>query len=254
MKYTLAIMRRPAHNCAQGLTSVDLGIPDTELLIQQWQRYYDVLSSLADEVVVLEELDDFPDAYFVEDVAVVTPEIAVLTRPGASARTGEAEQMRSTLETYRECTAITAPGTVDGGDVLVVGKHCIVGLSERTNQEGAKQLCNILSEFGYRSDIVNVPEALHFKSSVNFIDQDTLLVTKACANLPCLMDYNKKVVPENENYAANVVWFNDSVLIPEGFSQVKGMLIDYGCNVIEMPVSEIAKMDGGLTCLSLRLS
>lgn len=254
MKYNVAIMRQPANNCMDGLTSVDLGIPDVSLLKSQWERYHEVLSQLTNEVIVLDALDGFPDAYFVEDVAVVTPEIAILTNPGASARTGETEYMDETLRTFRDCRKIRAPGTLDGGDVLVVGKHCIVGLSERTNRLGAEQLCAILGEYGYRGDIVNVSEALHFKSSVNFVDEETLLVTEACKGLSCLSSYGQLVVPTDENYAANVVWFNDSVLIPQGFPKVEKILLEHGSQVIPMPVSEIAKMDGGLTCLSLRLT
>ncbi len=229
-------------------------MPDVSLLKSQWDSYYEVLKTLSRDVIVLEALFDFPDAYFVEDVAVVTPEIAVLTRPGASARTGETVHMESVLSDYRDCVHIRAPGTLDGGDVLVVGNHCIIGLSERTNLAGAKQLCDALRSHGYRGDIVNVPEALHFKSSVNFIDQETLLVTETCANLACLSAYKKLVVSPADSYAANVVWFNDSLLIPEGYLEVEEMLLDHGSNVITMPVSEIAKMDGGLTCLSLRLT
>ena len=216
--------------------------------------YVKTLGDLGLEIVSLPALPDLPDAYFVEDVAVVTPEIAVITRPGANERRLEANHMVDTLEKFRSCVRIDAPGTLDGGDVLVVGKHCIIGLSERTNRAGAEQLCQFLEPFGYRGDIVRVPEALHFKSSVNFVDQETLLVTSACYDLDCLKEYDRILVPEEENYAANVVWMNGSILIPEGFAGVKRLLVERGYQIIEMPVSEIAKMDGGLTCLSLRLT
>ena len=248
------IVRTPGENCGAGLTSVDLGTPDPILLRQQWEYYVKTIEDLDVDVVVLPALSDLADSYFVEDVAVVTPEIAVITRPGADSRRPEAEHMVETLKSFRAVARIEAPGTLDGGDVLVVGKHCIIGLSERTNRSGAEQLCHYLEEHGYRGDIVEVPEALHFKSSVNFVDEETLLVTSSCANLECLAGYRLIVVPDGENYAANVVWMNGQVLMPEGYPGVRALLIEHGANVIEMPVSEIAKMDGGLTCLSLRLT
>jgi dimethylargininase len=130
----------------------------------------------------------------------------------------------------------------------------VIGLSERTNRNGAEQLGNILGQFGYVTDIVDVPEALHFKSSVNFIDENSLLVTQASYWLDCLSAYRKFVVPQGEEYAANVVWINDHILIPADFPGTRRLLEEQAYQVIEMPVSEIAKMDGGLTCLSLRLT
>lgn len=132
-----------------------------------------------------------------------------------------------------------------------------MGLSERTNQSAAEQLCDILSGYGYQSDIVDfgvVSEALHFKSSVNFIDARTLLVTQKYFWLDCLSAYKKLVVLEGEEYAANVVWINGTVLIPDGYPGTQRLLEENGFQTIAMPVSEVAKMDGGLTCLSIRLT
>ena len=252
--YKYAIVRPPASTASQGLTTANLGVVDYALLKAQHAGYVKALTDLSVEVISLEPLEQFPDAYFTEDVAIVVPELAVITRPGALSRRGEIAHIRIALQQYRQIAEITEPGTLDGGDVLIVGKHCIVGISERTNESGANQLCQILSQFGYQGSIVEVPDALHFKSNVNFLDQNTLLVTQSCCMLDCLAGYGKLVVPEGEEYAANVVWINDHILIPAGYAGTRLLLSENGYQVIEMPVSEVAKMDGGLTCLSLRLS
>ena len=228
--------------------------------MEQHRHYANTLARLGLEIIELEALEEFPDAYFTEDVAIVTPEAAVIMRPGADSRRGETAHITDALAKFRQLKYITAPGIVDGGDVLImeVKRHCIVGLSARTNQPGAEQLCGILSEHGYRGDIVDLgvdaPEALHFKSSVNFIDSHTLLVTQSCFHLDCLSAYRKLVVPEGEEYAANAVWINGKALIPDGYPGTQRLLEENGFQTIEMPVSEISKMDGGLTCLSLRLT
>ncbi len=252
--YQYAIVRPPAASSITGLTTVNLGRPDYGLLVEQYQNYTRTLRSLGLEVTELAALEAFPDAYFIEDMAVVVDEAAVIMRPGAAARRGETGHISDTLAQYRKIHTIVKPGTIDGGDVLIVGRHCVVGLSARTNQNGAEQLCEILRRYGYKSDIVRVPEALHFKSSVNFIDQHTLLVTRACHDLDCLSSYRKLVVPAGEDYAANVVWINGKILIPACYPGTRTLLQENGWEIIAMPVSEIAKMDGGLTCLSLRIS
>ncbi len=252
--YQSAICRSPSRRSIEGLTSVDLGTPDLALLLKQHDQYISTLGALGVEVTLLDALEAFPDSYFTEDVAIVTPEVSVITRPGAIQRRGETEYIQEALEKFRDVRSIRAPGTLDGGDVLVVNKHCVVGLSERTNHDGATQLGAHLAEFGYHTDIVNVPEALHFKSSVNFVDANTLLVTQACYEMDCIAEYRKLVVPEGEEYAANVVWMNGVILMPEGYSGTRRLLEENGYQIREMAVSEIAKMDGGLTCLSLRLT
>ena len=252
--YQSAICRRPSKSSTQGLTTANLGAADLTLLVRQHEQYLSTLIELGLDVTLLEAMEDFPDSYFTEDVAIVTPEVAVITRPGAMQRRRETQYIEDSLAKFRDLERIQKPGTLDGGDVLVVNKHCIVGISERTNHEGAIQLGGILASFGYHTDIVTVPEALHFKSSVNFLDEYSLLVTQACHALDCISKYKKLVVPEGEEYAANVVWMNDIILIPQGYSGTRRLLEENGYKVKELAVSEISKMDGGLTCLSLRLT
>lgn len=252
--YKNAICRQPSRSCGAGETSVDLGQPDVDLLLKQHQVYVDQLIEIGLDVTVLPALSEFPDSYFTEDVAIVTPEIAIVTRPGAQSRRNETQYIESSLARHRNIQHIIEPGTLDGGDVLIVNQHCVVGLSERTNLHGAEQLSSILAQYDYHTDIVEVSEALHLKSNVNFIDERTLLVTPSCYDLDCLSAYRKLVVPEEEAYAANVVWMNDTIWLPEGFPISHRLLQENGYDTVLMPVSEIAKMDGGLTCLSLRIT
>jgi len=251
--YTHAITRLPSPNFADGITTAELGQPNYEQACQQHQAYVETLQSLGLTVTVLEAAPTYPDAHFVEDTAVVTPEVAVITRPGAMARRGEEESIAPLLAQHRPLAHIQAPGTVDGGDILVLDTLCLIGLSERTNEVGARQLSQILESKGdYRCEIVPVGEGLHLKSSINDLGQRRVLVTEPFANLEILDDFEKVIAPDEEAYAANTLWINDTLLTPRGFPKTYGLLLKTGLPVIEMDASEMEKMDGGLTCLSLR--
>ena len=156
------------------------------------------------------------------------------------------------LARYRPLARIEAPGTLDGGDVLLVDRHCFVGVSERTNEAGADQLAQILVEYGYGCTAVPVAAGLHFKSSVNHVGGRTLLVTTDFAGRPELDGYEQIVIPDGEEAAANVLLVNGRLLIPQGYSQTKQKLLEWGADILELDMSEAGKMDGGLTCMSLR--
>lgn len=250
--FTNAITRKPGKDFASGITTSQLGRPDYLLMLAQHQDYMDTLRSIGLKVDVLEDLPGFPDAFFVEDVAVVFPEAAVITRPGALARRGEEERMEPVLARYRSLFFIEAPGTLDGGDVLMVDKHFFVGISERTNAEGAAQLGKILTQYGYSWTPVPVEKGLHFKSDVNYVGEDTLLVTERFINRSELDGYKKILVEPGEEYAANTLLVNDCLLTPMGFPVTAEKLQELGRHIIELDVSEARKMDGGLTCMSLR--
>lgn len=250
--FTHAITRKPGPDFADGITTADLGRPDYATMLAQHTIYVNVMRSLGLMVVELDALPGHPDAYFVEDVAVLTPEVAIITRPGAAARQGEEEPMALVLARYRPLARIEAPGTLDGGDVLLVDRHCFVGVSERTNEAGANQLAQILAKYGYECTAVPLTAGLHFKSSVNHVGGQTLLVTADFAGRPELEGYEQIVVPDGEEAAANVLGVNGRLLIPMGYRQTRQKLVDWGANVLELDVSEAAKMDGGLTCMSLR--
>jgi dimethylargininase len=250
--FTHAITRKPGPDFAEGLTTAMLGTPDYDLMLVQHAAYVNALRTLGLMTIELDALPGHPDAYFVEDVAVMTPEVAIITRPGAPSRQGEEAAMTLVLSQYRPIAPIKSPGTLDGGDVLLVGSHCFVGLSERTNAAGAGQLARILTDHGYGCTAVPVAAGLHFKSSVNHVGDKTLLVTADFAGRPELDGYEQIVVPEGEEAAANVLWVNGRLLIPQGYPQTKQKLLDWGADILELDTSEAAKMDGGLTCMSLR--
>jgi dimethylargininase len=250
--FTHAITRKPGRNFSGGITTSTLGQPDYLLMVAQHQCYVNTLRSLGLQVQELEPLSAYPDAYFVEDVAVVFPEAAVITRPGAPARRGEEDPIQPVLEQWRKPYRIQAPGTLDGGDVLMVGKHFFIGISKRSNKEGAEQLGSIVSQYGYTWTPMPLEKGLHFKSYVNMIGYNILLVTESYAHHPHLETYKKVVVDNNEDYSANTLLVNDYLITPAGFPGTSAKLKALGMPIIELDISEARKMDGALTCLSLR--
>jgi len=156
--FTSALVRKPSPNFSKGLTTSLLGTPSYTLIKKQHDAYVEALGKLGLEVMILDSQPDYPDAYFVEDTAVVTPEIAVITIPGAISRQGEQTSIEPVLSRFRKIEKIQAPGTVDGGDVLVAGDRFFIGISDRTNSEGARQLGAILESCGYAWDTISVGE------------------------------------------------------------------------------------------------
>lgn len=252
MYFTHAITRKPGKNFAQGLTTSKLGSADYGLISKQHDAYVETLRSIGLKVLVLEDQLDYPDAHFVEDTAVVTPDVAVITRPGAKARQGEEDTIAPVLTQYRQTAHVQPPATLDGGDVLMVGNHFFIGISKRTNPEGAVQLGKILEVYGNTWETIPVEAGLHLKSSINYLGNGTLIVTKNFANKAGLKRYDKIVVDETEAYAANTLRVNDHLLAPQGFPKTKQKLQSLGFDIIELHMSEVRKMDGGLTCWSVR--
>ena len=250
---TRAVVRKPCKNFTRGITTaVNTEPADYGLMVKQHAAYLDALTAAGLEIIVLDPLPDFPDAHFVEDTAVVTPDVAVITNPGAASRRGEEKSIAPVLAAYRKIEYIQHPGTVDGGDVLQVGSHFFIGLSERTNKQGADQLGRILQTHGNTWSPVPVGAGLHFKSSVNCVGRNTLLVTRHFANSEHLSGYAKIVVERTEEYAANTLLVNEHLLMPAGFPRTRKQLEPLGLKIIELEVSEVRKMDGGLTCMSIR--
>lgn len=250
--FSHAITRLPGENFADGITTAHLGRPSYPLIVEQHRLYRQALLSLGLDIVVLPPEPAYPDGYFVEDPAIITPKLAIITRPGASSRQGEEITLEPFLTYYRPVFHITPPGTLDGGDVLMVGNHFFIGLSDRTNLEGANQLAVHLSAFGHTSETIPVKGGLHLKSSVNLVGKDTLLITGLLVGHPAFASYQKILVDEEEEYAANTLWVNDTLLVPAGFPKTSNKLATLGAQIIELDVSEVRKMDGGLTCMSLR--
>ncbi len=250
--FTHAITRLPGENFAEGLTTAILGRPDYQLILQQHATYRQALLSLGLDVLVLPPEPNYPDGYFVEDPAIVTPKIAIITIPGASSRQGEQGTLVPFLEYYRPLSFIQPPRRGDGGDLLKVGNHFFIGLSERTNPAGAAQLGGYLVDAGHTYETVPVAAGLHLKSSVNFIGNYTLLLTRNLSTYPGFASYEKIILDVDEEYAANTLLVNDTLLMPAGFPKTHDRLTSLKLPVIELDVSEVHKMDGGLTCMSLR--
>ncbi len=250
--FTQAITRLPGRDFANGITTANLGRPDFDLILRQHQSYVEILKSLGLEVLTLPALDGFPDAYFVEDAAIVVPELAIITNPGVQARKGEVDTIETALKAFRKTIRINAPATIDGGDILLIDKHLFIGISERTNDAGADSMIEILKPYGYTFDKVPVKEGLHFKSSVNYVGKNTLLISEIFAELPFFTNYNQLVIEKDEEYACNTLLINSTLITPTGYPKTRKKLETLGLPIIETDTSELRKMDGGLTCMSLR--
>jgi dimethylargininase len=247
------IVKTPGESYINGLTTSDLGKPDFEKALQQHQAYIEALKKCGVEVNVQPCNSDYPDSTFVEDTAVLTPEFAVISNPGASSRNGEILEMEPVLKSYYEKTySIQSPGTLDGGDVLQIEDHFYIGLSDRTNLEGAEQLKQILESENYKATIVKLEKFFHLKTGISYLGNQKIIVAGEFVDHPDFNEYEKIIVPPEEEYAANCIRVNDYVIIPSGYPQTKQKMNDAGYQTIELDMSEFRKLDGGLSCLSLR--
>ena len=250
-----AIVRKPCPEMIYGLTSSSHGYskPDFHKALEQHQAYVNALRNCGLEVRVLEPDSRFPDSVFVEDVALCTAVGAILTNPGAPSRNGEKLGMKSILEGYyRRIESIEPPGTLDAGDVMMVGKHFYIGISQRTNDAGALQLIRILEAYGMKASTVPLYKILHLKSGLSYLEQNHLLIGGEFVDHPFFKDFHKIEVPPEESYAANSLWINSTVLVPAGYPFTLEKIVQAGYRTIVLDVSEFQKLDGGLSCLSLR--
>jgi len=250
--FTKAIVRFPAENFDQGISHSGLGKPDYTRALEQHSSYCEALKKCGLDLIYLDADRRFPDSTFVEDTAIVTSNIAVIARPGDQRRLGEEVEIEDVLSEHRDIERISPPGFIDGGDILQVDSHFFIGLSERSNMEGANQLQAILKKYGYSSSTIDVGNMLHLKSGVNHVGKNFLVVREELIHHEDLHAFEKVIVPPDENYAANVVLVNDYLLIPKGFPKTKEKLLQSGFTILELEMSEFQKMDGGLSCLSLR--
>lgn len=256
-QFTQAIVRPPARNFADGLTTVDLGRPDVERALAQHAVYCAALERHGCAVIALPADDAHPDATFVEDTALILPgQGAIIARPGADSRAGEVHAIRDALAAiFPELPEITSPGTLDAGDVCEAGQTVFIGISLRTNHEGARQLAEWLSTHGVASRLVDIrqtPGILHLKSGVVALDADRLLCIAALAEHEAFADRTVLRVPAGEEYAANCVRVNDVIFVADDFPGTHALLRAAGYTLEPLAMSEFAKMDGGLSCLSLR--
>ncbi len=256
MRFTRAIVCPPASSFAQGLTTSDLGVPFYELALEQHEQYCLALERCGLSLTRLPADPDHPDSTFVEDTAVLTSRGAMLARPGAESRASEVTNVRGILaECYRELSQIEAPGTLDGGDVCDADGHFLIGISERTNPDGARQMAAWLERQGYTSayiDIRGFASLLHLKAGLSYLGQGRMAAVEALAGDVELRRYHVLRVPSGEEYAANCVNANGPVLVPAGHPAFGAKLREAGLPVVELNVSEFRKMDGGVSCLSIR--
>jgi dimethylargininase len=254
--FTKAIVRTPSANFAAGLTTADLGKPDYHLALRQHAAYCEALQSCGLNLIGLPPDELHPDSTFVEDTAIVTSRGTVITRPGDPSRRGETEGIERKLrEYYQDIKRITEPGTVDGGDVCEAGDHFFIGISQRTNEAGATQLARILESFSYGASLIDIrslSNILHLKSAIAWLGDNRFVVIDALSRLKEFSTYDLVHVNFVEEYAANCLFLNSRVLVPAGFPGLKRQLEDLGYSTIALEMSEFQKMDGGLSCLSLR--
>jgi dimethylargininase len=256
MQFTHALVRPPAASFVDGITTSSLGPPDLPLALTQHDAYCRALETLGLSLIRLPSDPAFPDSTFVEDTAITTNHGAVLTRPGAPSRAGEPAAVgRALARCFPELERIVTPGTVDGGDVCEAGAHFFIGLSARTNADGAAQLAAWLGRHGFTSSTIDIrgfPDLLHLKTGLSWLGDRRVLAAGDLAGHESFPAWEVVRVPEEETYAANCVAVNGAVLVAAGFPKTAALLTTLGHDVLTLEMSEYRKMDGGLSCLSLR--
>ena len=235
------------------MSSADLGKPNYYNARKQHAEYVKALEECGLKVTVLQPDERFPDSCFVEDVALCTPHCVIITNPGADSRKGEIQSMPLIIQRfYSNIEYITDPGTLEAGDVMMVGDHYFIGLSERTNKEGAEQLISILEKHKMTGSIVALEKVLHLKTGVAYLENNNMLACGEFVEKPEFQKFNILEIPEEESYAANCIWVNGTVIVPEGFPISLDIVKSAGYKTSVVDVSEYRKLDGGLSCLSLR--
>ncbi|MDB4224417.1 arginine deiminase family protein [Granulosicoccus sp.] len=254
--FTHAIVREPGNSILDGLRAVDTGTPNLSIFKQHHNDYIDALKSTGATVIQLDANEDFPDSVFVEDSALCLPEGAISMRPGATTRFGEAALMHTELSSfYSNVVALDGPGHVEGGDILCTENEVLVGLSARTDVAGVNALRTLLENWGHTLRIVDTPaEILHFKTDCSLLDEETILCTKRLAATGCFDNYRVIHTADGEEACANAIRFNELVIMPAGFPKTQELLEISGYKVNPVGNSEAAKLDGGMSCLSLRFT
>ena len=256
MKFTRAIVRPPPTTFAKGLTKANEGPPNLTLALMEHLAYCLALSECGLDLTSLPEDPRCPDSCFVEDPAIVTARGAIATRPGAPSRIGEVKSIVDALHAwYPKIPRLKPPARLDGGDVCEADGHFLIGLSGRTNKEGARQLAGLLGDLGYRASTVDLRDnrkILHLKTGMTYIGDGRMLVCREMPRTPALTAYELIPVDDDEYYAANCVRINDRILIAAGYPKTAAALTDLGYELLPLEMSEFRKMDGSLTCLSLR--
>jgi len=251
--FTKAIVRTPCSNIVKGITSANLGLPDYLTALEQHKNYINSLKKCGLEVFIIEADENFSDSTFIEDTALLTPKCAIIMRPGAISRRGETESVAEFLKDhYKRLETISEPGTIEAGDIMMVGSHYYIGISERTNGVGADQLISILTKYGMSGSKVKLNNVLHLKTGLAYLENNNLVITGKFLNHKEFKKFNQIKIDVDESYAANCIWVNDTVIIPAGFPKTKRAIEQAGYKTSDVDVSEFQKLDGGMSCLSLR--
>lgn len=249
---SVVLTRQPAASIPTfEVTFVERQLPDVLLAAQQHAGYCEHLRSLGYQVTVLDAVPELPDSIFVEDTAVLFPELAVLTRPGASSRQPEVALIAETVATLKPVVQLTAPATLEGGDVLRIGRKVFVGQTTRTNTEGICQLTEHLAPHGYQVIPVPVHGCLHLKTGVTALDDTTLLVNTAWLDTAPFAGFKVIAVEEGEPWAANVLCLGDHIVMNAASPKTLRTVLALGFTASAVDISEFMKMEAGLTCMSL---
>jgi len=237
------------------ITHIERTPIDLDLASAQHEDYVRALKSLGCgcDVVELPAEPDLPDSVFVEDAAFILPEVGVITRPGADSRKPESESIARTLSPFIKLVYLQEPATLDGGDVLVLGKSIFVGLSTRSNQESIDQLNELLAEYGYFTIGVQMHDCLHLKTAVSRLDDSTLLINKNWLDSHHFENYRLIEIDPEEPFAANCLPLGDLIIYPTSFPKTSTRLEEAGYRLVKVDVSELAKAEGAVTCCSLIL-
>jgi dimethylargininase len=236
-----------------GLTTAMLGKPDFNLACLQHQKYIEALQTCDVSVTIIDEDNRFPDSVFIEDTALLTPNCAIVMNPGAESRRGETEGVIPVLrKLYDSIEFIEPPGNVEGGDIMMVGSHYYIGLSSRTNSEGAGQTIHVLERYGLSGSMIPLQEMLHLKTGLAYLENNNLLATGEFLGNKEFEHYNILEIKQKESYAANSIWINGRVIMPAGYPDTQLKVQKAGYEVVEVDTSEFRKLDGGVSCLSLR--
>lgn len=253
MKFSRAIVREPGPSLVNGITAANLGVPDYQLALKQHQAYVHALTDCGLTVISLPLDNEHPDSTFVEDTALLTTKCAIIMRPGALSRREETTGIKPVIRKFfKTVERVGEPGTADAGDIMMAGNRYYIGLSQRTNLNGAAQIINILKSYGMTGSTVPLEQMLHLKSGVSYLENERLLVAGEFRHRHEFKSFNLIPVDDDETYAANSLWVNGTVLVAAGYPKTEKAIRAAGYKTVVLDVSEFRKLDGGLSCLSLR--
>ena len=233
------------------ITHIDRTPIDLDIARKQHHEYVQTLAKIGCQIIELDEEQDLPDSVFVEDTAFILPEVAVITRPGADSRKPETESIIQALSSHRPLVHVVAPATVDGGDVLVLGKNIFIGMSTRSTPEAVTQLQGLLDNYGYTVVGVKLTDCLHLKTAVTLVDDNTLLINKNWVSPEHFTGFDLIDVDSSEPFAANCLPVKDVIIYPTTFPNTQKKLEQKGFKIVNVNLDELAKAEGAVTCCSL---